>query len=184
MHVHFIAVPLPRVVQSRLASLCYGLPQVRWVDEENLHLTLRYLGSLTDAQVSEIQEDLKSLFFHPFTLKLKGLGHFRSRSHGVIWAGIEEHPGLLALKKEIDAHLRKFTLPPDDRPFHPHITLGRYDRLNIEKLADYLDAHSNYQSDIFEVTHCHLLRTQQTPKRVFYPIVESYAASQLESGDD
>jgi 2'-5' RNA ligase len=184
MQPHFLGIYFPEHIRSRLASFCYGLPQVHWVDEDNFHLKLRYFGPLPDINLREIQDRLKSLFFPPFTLSLQSVGHFHSKGgRGNIWVGVGENHHLVALKKEIDTLLRGVSLPPDER-FHPHVTLGYYERLSPQKLGDYLSALADYQSDPIEVTSCLLVRIQQTPKRAIYQIVEHYSASNPATGED
>lgn len=184
MHPHFLSIPLPERIRSRLISFCYGLPNVHWVEEDNFHLILRYFGPLNDTSLAKIQESLNALFFSPFSFVLKGAGHFHSKNNrGIIWIGVIENSQLFSLKKEIDSLLRGLVLPPDDR-FHPHITLGYYDRLNPQKLGDYLSALTDYQSEPIEVTNCLLMRSLQTPKRVIYQTVESYSASSHATGED
>lgn len=182
---YFLALPLPSSIRSQLARLCYGLPQVRWVLEENLHLTLRYLGPLSSSQILDVQEHLKFLFFHPFLLKLEGIGHFHSKGrHGVIWVGTRENAFLSSLKKNIDLLLRELSLPTDHRPFHPHVTLGRYERLHPNKLHDYLLAQADYQSEETLINSCHLLQSRQTPKHVIYEKIDEYFATKPEAGED
>jgi 2'-5' RNA ligase len=155
-----------------------------WIEEENFHLTVRYFGPLSDALLSEIQERLKFIFFSPFLLILQGIGHFHSKGNrGTIWVGVANNPELSSLKKEINRHLRGCTLPLDEN-FHPHITLGYYERLNPQKLGDYLTSLTDYHSEPIEVTSCLLIRTQQTPKRVIYQIMEHYSASLPATGED
>ncbi len=185
MYPHFLTIPLPSIVQSRLATFCYGLPQVRWVEEDNFHLTLRYFGPLADHTVAGIQERLKNLFFPPFSLVLQGINHSHTKSNrGTIWVGITDNSNLIALKKEMNRHLRDLHLPPEERSFHPHIILGFYERLNPKRLGEYLTMYADYQSLPIEVTRCLLIRSLQTPKRVIYEVVEEYAATQLPTGED
>ena len=68
MHSHFLALPLPPSIRSRLASFCYGVPHVQWVEEENFHLTLRHFGPLSDQNAALIEERLETLFFVKFSL--------------------------------------------------------------------------------------------------------------------
>lgn len=185
MDSYFLAIPLPSTVRSRLSTFCYGLPQTRWNEEENFHLTLRYFGPIADSLVSQIHEQLENLFFHPFPLVLQGMDHSHSKgNHGTIWIGIAESAPLIALKKEVNRLIRHLPLQSDDRSFQPHVTLGSYERLNPQRLGDYLMAHAHYQSEPIEVKSCLLMRSLQTPKRMIYEIVEEYFASPLATGDD
>lgn len=185
MHPHFLAIPLPSAIRSRLASFCYGLPQVHWIEEDNFHLTLRYFGPLADPAVANIHDCLQNLIFHPFSIILQGTGHFHSKGNrGVIWVGVAENPHLSALRKAIDSHLRELNLPIDARFFQPHITLGHYERLNLQRLGDYLTAHADYRSLPIEVTCYLLMCSLQTPKRTIYETVSHYPASPLATGED
>lgn len=184
MHPHFLAIPFPTSIRSRLASFCYGLPHVQWTEEENFYLIVRYFGFLSDSNILELHERLASLFFLPFSFMLQGIGHSHSKGNrGVIWVGIKENLSLIALKKEIDYQLKDLCLPGDER-VNPSLVLGRYERLSPQKLGDYLSAHADYQSEPIEVTSCLLIRSQQTSKRTFYQIIEHYTASSPATGND
>lgn len=178
MDHHFLALPLPPAIRKRLASFCFGLPNVQWVEEDNYHLTLRNFGPLSDLLAAQIEERLASLFFLKFDLVLKGIDHFHSKGNrGAIWVGVEESPELTALRKEVLDLLRDIPLRNEERSFHPHITLGRYDRLNQERLADYLISHADYQSEPFEISSCQFLTSHLTPKHIYYKIVKQIKAS-------
>lgn len=185
MNSHFLALPLPLSIRSRLASFCYGVPHVQWVEEENFHLVLRHFGPLSDHDAALIEERLETLFFVKFSLVLKGIGNFHSKGNrGTIWVGVEQTAELSALKKEVDLHLRELPLRAEERSFHPHITLGRYDRLSQQKLGDYLIAHADFQSEPFEVDCCQLLTSHHTPKHLYYQLVEQVNASSPATGED
>ncbi len=185
MHPHFLAIPLPSMIRSRLASFCYGLPQVRWVEEENFHLTLRYFGPLADPAVAAIHECLQNLFFQSFPLILQGMSHFPSKGNGgILWVGVAQNPHLSSLRKAIDRHLRELNLSIETRFSHPHIILGHYERLNPQRLGDYLTAHADYQSLAMEVTCYLLMRSFQTSKRMIYETLYHYPASLLATGED
>ena len=184
MNSFFLAIPLPATTRTRLTSLCFGLQNVRWVEEENFHITLRYLGYLSDNDLQEIQEHLKSIYFSPFFVVLQGVSHFNSKGNrGTLWVGIAENPPLTQLIKEMNQLLKGFSLKAEEHA-HPYITLGRYDHLNFQKLGDFLSTFEHFQSEPIEVKSCLLMRTLQTPKRVIYETVEEYTASPLELGED
>lgn len=182
---HFFALPLPLKIRKELVTFCYGLPLIRWVELENFHLTLRYFGPLPDHIVTQIQERLKFIFFQNFSLVLHRFGCFNTKGNrGAIWIGVEENHHLSALKKEIDYHLQDLKLPKEEHSFYPHVTLGRYEHLNLQKLGDYLSAHSDYRSESFDVNSCLLMTSHQTPKHLYYTIVDQIAASTPATGED
>lgn len=172
----FVALPLPSEIKSRLSSLCTGISSTRWVEEESLHLTLRYLGPVKqDSLFWDIKERLSGIQFPSFSIALKDLGYFQSRSHGVIWVGVGE--GLefvLQLKKNIDAQLKGLALAPDERRYTPHVTLGRYEHLHSSKVINYLESHRGFLSVSFPLKAFVLISSQQTPKNHYYIEQESY----------
>ncbi len=183
MDSYLLAIPLPAKIRTRLASLCYGLPQVRWVEEENFHIIVRYLGPLNDQQLAAIHERLQTLFFPPFSFILQEIEPFHSKNHrGAIRVKVSENKEFLELKKKIDRSLKDLSLPNEESTFH--VTLGHYDHLNGQRLGDYLSAQADYQSEPIEVTECLLLRVHSTPKHVFYQTLEHYAASLPATGAD
>lgn len=185
MDSYLVAIPLPANLRSRLASLCFGLPQVHWVDEENFHLTLRYLGHLTTHQLEDVQEKLSTLFFHSFTMTLQGIRSHHSKNHqGSIQLGLLSNPALLTLKKEVNACLTGLDLLKEEHPFIPHVTLGYFEKLHSEKWGDYLTTYADFQSLPIEVNDCLLLSSHQTPKRFYYKIIEKYQAALIERGED
>jgi 2'-5' RNA ligase len=185
MYSYFLALPLPPIARARLATFCYGLSQVRWVEEENFYLILRQFGPLTSQVLTTIHERLENLFFLPFSLVLQGVGHYHAKGNrGTLWMGVAHPSPLISLRKEIDRHLRDVQLRPDERSFHPHVILGFYERLDPQRLGDYLITHGDYQSWPIEVTSCLLLRSLQTSKHTIYEVIEEYLASQLATGED
>src|SRR5690349_2947881 len=102
MFPHFIALPLPTDLRKRLASFCYGIPQVKWLEEENFNLVIRYFGPINEIAILDIRENLKNLFFHPLTITLQGITHnYSKKSGGIISIGIVPNPQILLLRKEI-----------------------------------------------------------------------------------
>ncbi len=115
-------------VQERLkADFPHGV--VRWVDPKGIHLTLKFLGEVPQGKIKAIEEVLKGVSqrHRPFSFTYGGLGCFPSLSHpNVIWVGVEEKTGaLLALQQDVEKSLAKLGFKPEDRPFSPHLTLGR-----------------------------------------------------------
>src|SRR5438874_2748057 len=105
------------------------LPDLRWVDPAGIHLTLAFLGELTDEQVAKaIQSaEVAAQQVSPFEYRLSGLGIFGSpRQPRVIWMGIEEPSGkLIRLHRALNRELRQRRFEVDKRPFSPHLTLSR-----------------------------------------------------------
>lgn len=128
----FVAVNLPPVERSRLyAALeplrAKALP-VRWTPPESLHLTLKFLGRIEDERVATLQGALARIarVAEPFELEVGGLGAFpRLGRPRVWWVGIAPEPRLTALQRALDAGLVELGFAREDRPFSPHVTIGR-----------------------------------------------------------
>lgn len=130
----FIAIELPAVILDKIRMVQTGLKKtihgmIRWVRPENIHLTLKFLGDVSLSDIESIKRAmaLKTIDFPPFNLEVRGLGSFPDVTRPrVIWLGINGDTGaLLAMQKEIDEELSCLGFPKDDRPFRPHLTLGR-----------------------------------------------------------
>lgn len=128
----FIAVridPEPTFIRilSSLKSVLGG-ERISWTDPANIHLTLEFLGETEENLIKAISVMLKTrcIRFGQFSFRLKGTGLFGSLCDPrVIWVGIEGHERLSRLKEEIAGGLRDIGFSIEERPFRPHITLGR-----------------------------------------------------------
>ena len=129
----FIGIALPQAVRSSLAALQQQLAEsqtdVKWVEEPNLHVTMRFLGEIDDAQRQTIEQAL-GIIAHgvkPFDLSLSRLGAFPSLgSPRVIWVGVGQgHEELTQIAKRLEERLVAAGLSGEDREFVAHVTLGR-----------------------------------------------------------
>jgi RNA 2',3'-cyclic 3'-phosphodiesterase len=137
----FIAIELPETLRRELDSITHKLQEqcaaaggegarkaVRWVPASNIHLTLKFLGEVSTANVQALARMLKTEATRhiPFDIEIAGLGAFPNvRRPRVIWVGSEAPPNLAALQRAIEAETRALGYPTEERPFSPHLTLGR-----------------------------------------------------------
>jgi 2'-5' RNA ligase len=130
----FIAIEIPSGIQSAIArgvdSLKNSLPKslIRWVAPENVHLTLKFLGDVSPTNLQHLAEVLKgeAASLETFFLSVGGIGAFpNARRARVIWIGLENPPALQELQRGLEAATAKLGYSVDDRPFSPHVTLGR-----------------------------------------------------------
>ncbi len=96
---------------------------LRWSDQNNWHVTLQFLGSVTKEQTVCLTETLATVHAPPVPLRITGLGFFERA--GVFWASVDLTPELLALQQKVTAATRVCGFVPEDRAYHPHITLAR-----------------------------------------------------------
>ncbi len=106
---------------------------IKWVEENNFHLTLRFLGNTTQSQVEEIQHSLEKIVskLQPFQINIKGIGYFESKKQPrVLFAKIDDSPTLQLLATEIKKQIIAFGFKNGTREFSPHLTLGRIKFIN------------------------------------------------------
>jgi 2'-5' RNA ligase len=129
----FVAVELDRALRAPLLDLLrQQLPRtrdVRWCTEQQLHVTLKFLGDVADGQLSAVCDAVEGAArsVAPFALHLSGLGCFPSpRSPRVLWCGVEDPAGGCARWLELaDPLFEELGFSREARAFHPHVTLGR-----------------------------------------------------------
>ena len=122
----FVAIDIPEEIKETLGRLVRELPVAHWVPADQIHLTLRFIGEVGEQACAAIKGALLGLSFHSFPLSLQGTGHFPpGRRPRVLWVGMQSSEALLALRQELELALTDVGIPPDERPFSPHLTLAR-----------------------------------------------------------
>lgn len=152
----FIAIEISDDIKSVLdriiAHLKYSGADVKWVDPKAMHLTLKFLGEITDGKCSDVKSLLDAVAkgSKPFEMTMNGLGAFpKIERPRVIWAGLSKGgPEVAELARRIEDSLSETGFPGSDKPFSPHLTIGRVrSPLNTDKLRDkMLSASSIIQS--------------------------------------
>ncbi|HJV36809.1 RNA 2',3'-cyclic phosphodiesterase [Geomonas sp.] len=148
----FVAIDLPDPVKAPLHGLSRELPHASWVKLEQLHLTLRFIGEVSKQTLSAIADALQRVRFARFPLTLCGVGHFPPRSHPrVLWVGMEGCGPLIALQQEVELALIDAGIPPEERPFSPHITLARLKETAPSAVLQFEKSHAALSCPTFEV---------------------------------
>ena len=130
----FVALNFPKKERDRIYRTAkvlreIGLP-VRWVDPENYHVTLKFLGNVTEDRIAEVEEALNRVASTTsgIDLSVEGFGAFPTiRRPNIIWIGVEPTPSLRCLKQDLEWALTNCGFARETRAFHPHLTLGRAD---------------------------------------------------------
>jgi len=132
----FVALAVPETVKSALgdlrAELGQGLPSLRWVRPEGIHLTLRFLGDVPEGELEAVRLALAPCAdgVAPFTLQTVGVGVFpHLRAPRVFWIGFRTIPDpLYHLQDRVEQAMNGIGFTPERRPFRPHLTVGRFRR--------------------------------------------------------
>lgn len=183
----FIAVTLPASLKQAVGSVTNSLKEtgadVKWVPEENLHLTMKFLGATDEGKVDEITGALRKKISPrpPFYIKIGGVGSFPGGRHPrVIWVGIQENGHLEDIYQSVEDVMRKFGYPPEDRPFSPHLTIGRV--RSGKRLSEMLKKLDEFRAADFaelEVKGVTLMKSELKPGGAEY---SSLAEIPLEGG--
>ena len=185
----FIALKSPPGWDEKLATLQrelkskFGSSAFRWVKTEQIHITLRFFGWLTMAQIEELKRLLPSIgSAHPaFTLTCSGLGCFpNARRPRVLWAGLAGDLSLAStLHSSIISATRDFGEPPEDRPFKPHLTLARLKEPDPRQISDlkHILACGFEMDEPWRVDHFLLMQSHLSPQGPEYEKLASYTLS-------
>ncbi|MFN8383260.1 MAG: RNA 2',3'-cyclic phosphodiesterase [Anaerolineales bacterium] len=137
----FIAIDLPDQLQDALEKQITRLRQplgdelVRWVPTQNMHLTLKFLGTISASHLEFLKQLItQTVESHaPFDMQINGIGSFpNSKQARILWAGIHAPAELSSLQKSLEAGTTRLGYEAEERPFSPHLTLGRV-RQNIDQ---------------------------------------------------
>ena len=134
----FTGLELPDHVVTELAMMQGGIMGARWLDEEDYHITLRFIGDVDEATAYEIHSALEGIRRPAFTVTLDGLDAFGGAKPRAIVAKAQASPALLELQAEQERLLRRLGLPPEPRRFMPHVTLARMRNASPIAVAHYL----------------------------------------------
>jgi 2'-5' RNA ligase len=129
----FLAIELPEAIRKRIEEIQRDLrssnSDVRWVNPEKIHLTLKFFGNIEESRVDTITKSIEPLVGGTphFSLQVRGMGAFPNiRNPRVIWMGlIDERQVLVPLQEQLESTLETIGFQMEDRPFRPHLTLGR-----------------------------------------------------------
>lgn len=151
MHRLFVAIRPPEEVRDLLIDAMDDSPALRWVGDEQLHLTLRFIGEVERPVANDIAAELDRMRSANFQIRISGVGKFEKRSGGALWAGVEPKAPLVALAGKVERALQQVGLEPEHRAFSPHITLARWNRRNSEAVDAFLRRTSDLHSEPFDV---------------------------------
>lgn len=169
----FVAVEVPSEIRHELFEFASQLKQdgVKIVEEENLHITLRFIGEVPAAKLPEITERLKKVKPRKIDCTLKGIGVFPNERYiSVVWVGVESD-GLAELAADVIDQLRGIG-KEEDRPFSAHLTIARVKK-KID-LKDFLEKNKNKEFGKFTASGFTLFESRLTPKGPIYTPVKVF----------
>jgi len=148
----FTGLEIPAKVQQSLSLLRGGLPGARWIDPENYHITLRFIGDIDDRMAHEIASMLDGMRRRSFDVRFGGLKSFGGRKPRAIVVAVEPIQPLIELQAEQERLMQRLGLEPEGRKFTPHVTLARLRDSSSHEVADYLSTSGPVFGSSFHVS--------------------------------
>ncbi|MCB1413085.1 MAG: RNA 2',3'-cyclic phosphodiesterase [Xanthobacteraceae bacterium] len=173
----FTGLEIPAEIGQMLASLRGGLPGARWIDPENYHVTLRFIGDIDGHAANEIAMMLPRINRKPFEVAVQGLTSFGSRKPRAVVATVVPSRPLVELQAELERMMRRIGLMPEPRKFTPHVTLARLRDASAQDVADYLSLRGYFPTRVFTASRFVLFSSRASVGGGPYVVEDSYALS-------
>jgi len=147
----FTAIEIPFDIRQRLSTLQSGLEGVRWVEPDDFHITLRFLGDIPEDMAADADDALAALPFTPLEIEIEGVGAFGGAKPHALYANVKSNPELTLLQSRHESAMRRIGLAPETRNYMPHVTLARLNRIEPERIYRYIEAHNLFACPRFAV---------------------------------
>ncbi|MBB4041291.1 2'-5' RNA ligase [Microvirga flocculans] len=174
----FTGIEIPAEIGLALSRLRGGLPGARWIDPENYHLTLRFIGDIDDRMADDVASILGERRLRaPLTLTIDGLDSFGGGKPRAVFARLSGNGELHDLQAEQERLLRQIGLAPETRRFTPHVTLARLKNASPIDVADYLATRGHFPKLTFTANRFVLYSSRHSVGGGPYVIEAAYPLS-------
>jgi len=173
----FTGVEIPPDIGQALATLRGGLPGARWIDPQNYHLTLRFIGDVDDTIAHEVASMLGRVQRGGFELRMDGVLSFGGRKPRAVVATVAPAQALLDVQAEHERLMQRIGIEPEGRKFTPHITLARLHDASSQDVADYLSVRGYFPSKSFTADRFVLFSSRASTGGGPYVVEDAYALS-------
>lgn len=176
----FVGIDLPPPQKLALSALANGLSGVRWVDPGNYHVTLCFIGAVSEDRAEDIHDALMKIALPGFDLAIQGLGVFATGERmRTLHAEIVREPGLLRLQEKVETTVMRLGLTHDHRRYSPHVTLARCHQEEPAGLRTYLAQWAGFSMPPFAVTAFHLVVSTLTKAGSHYECAATYPLTEV-----
>lgn len=175
-----IKIPLTEHLHRFIDEIQQALMKeiIKWVEKNNMHITLKFLGDTKEEDISEIDNNLAQICneYSSTQLKLTGTGVFKNfRNPRVLWIGTAYNPKLDQLYKSIDAALIQYGFETEDKQFIPHLTLGRIKWINnFSAFKERVLEHKDIDFGEVQINEVLFLESTLTPQGPIYNPINTY----------
>ena len=175
MHRLFTAIRPPGAVRDLLIDAMDDSAELRWVGDDNLHLTLRFIGEVERPLAEDVAAALSGVRFPKFELTITGAGMFEQRNGGALWGGVAPREPVATLAAKVERACVSAGLEPERRAFHPHITVARWNRRSAAAARSWLERNRALASAAFAVDRFTLFESRLSRHGAHYEEVMEYS---------
>jgi 2'-5' RNA ligase len=171
----FVALQPTEPVRASLTALIGDIARARWTPPQQLHITLRFIGDVSEDSRQRIEAALDQVRVKSFFLALEGTGRFPPRGHPVVvWAGVAGHPHLHQLRQQVDDGLLATGVPFELRPFTPHFTVARTNEASVGAVEQWLKVHRDFTGPAWRVDAFHLMASDLKPEGAEHRVLKTF----------
>ena len=174
MHRLFVAIRPPEPIRDLLIDSMDDGAEFRWQSDDQLHLTLKFIGEVERPLADDIADALAKLRSSPFELRIAGVGRFDQSNSGALWAGVAPKEPVAALAAKIDRACLSVGISPERRAFHPHVTLARWTGRRSREAAAFVERNAGLASPPFTVDAFSLFESRLSRHGAHYEEAASY----------
>lgn len=171
----FAAIALPDDVRDALTGLATPIAGARWLDFDQLHLTLVFIGNAESSRLGQLDDQLRRLEKPSFELKIRGLGHFPGGGRPrALWAGVAPNDSLVALQAAVTRRVTDAGFTLAAKRFVPHVTIARLRSAPDDEIARFLGAFATFELPPFAVKDFQLWSSELLPEGAQYNELQRY----------
>ena len=180
MYRLFIAIPIPERIKKSILSLRANIPGARWMDDDQLHVTLKFIGEVEGHVADSVKNTLRGVRYNPFEMQFQGMGVFPAGGRGyrssprVLWTGIGDPGHVSVLRNRIESILSEAGIPRERRKFSPHLTVARLRNPPLQSVKNFLTEYDSFVSGKFTVERFILYSSTLKRSGAVYSIVADY----------
>ena len=174
----FFAIRPPALIRDAIIDIGTGINNARWQDEDQLHLTLRYIGEVGAHLADDLAEAAALIRFDPFELHVAGCGHFERKGRPTsVWTGIAPSEPLIRLQRKLEQICVRCGIPAETRKLTPHITVARLNT-SSESPAAFIARHAGHDLGSWTVDSYILYQSYLREQGSLYEPILTYPADE------
>jgi 2'-5' RNA ligase len=174
VHRLFVAIRPPEDIRDLLVDAMDDSPDFSWQVDDQLHLTLRFIGEVERPLADDLADALSRIRAPCLAVRIDGVGRFEQRNSGALWAGVVPKAPLTALALKVERVCLAVGLEPERRAFFPHITIARWKGRRTREVAQFLERKRGLSSAPFEVSEFILFESRLSRHGAHHEPVASY----------